>query len=56
MRMRWTDGVCHSMHTNGVGNCLGGGWKGNTALACSERAIRNVYTSTYSGREYLNKP
>jgi hypothetical protein len=54
MRMRWTDGVCNSMHTNGVGNYLAGGWKEDTAFTCSQRAIRNVYTSIQSKTEYLN--
>lgn len=29
--------------------------KGDTAFVCSERAIRNVYTSTYSGRESVKQ-
>lgn len=52
MRMRWTYGVCHSLHTNGVGNGLGGRWKEDTAFVCSERAIRNVYTSRYWKRVF----
>ena len=40
------------MHTNGVGNGLGGRWKEDTAFVCSERAIRNVYTSIYWKRVF----
>lgn len=54
MRMRWTYGVCHSLHTNGVGNGLGGDGRKIPRLYVVN-ALYVMFTPVDTGREYLNK-